>query len=109
MVRNVSPTVDDRLARIEGQVDERLTRIEGKMDRLADALHQLVRVEERQLSVQLQLDEAKLRLRQQADQIAALERQIVGREGFLATWERMFWLTVAAALSVMTWFLTGRS
>ena len=59
--------------------DDRLDRIEGKVDKLADAIIQMARMEERLVSVFKQMDNTEASLKNLDDRIDDIKRQEISR------------------------------
>lgn len=86
-------------------MDERLDRIEGKVDRLADALVEMARMEERLVSVFKRMDEMSGMLKKMDNRLDDMEKQAIVRGQKIAFAERIFWMIATGAVGLAFVFL----
>ena len=80
--------------------DDRLDRIEGKVDKLADAIIQMARMEERLVSVFKRMDNTKATLKKLDNRLDDIERQAISRGQKIAFAERIFWMICTGAVGL---------
>ena len=85
--------------------DDRLDRIEGKVDKLADAIIQMARMEERLVSVFKRMDNTNATLKKLDNRLDDIERQAISRGQKIAFAERLFWMVVTGAVGLAFVFL----
>ena len=85
--------------------DDRLDRIEGKVDKLADAIIQMARMEERLVSVFKRMDNTKATLKKLDNRLDDIERQAISRDQKIAFAERLFWMVITGAVGLAFVFL----
>ena len=71
-------------------IDDRLDRIEGKVDKLADAVVEMARMEERLVIVYKLIDNVEALLKKIDDRLVEMERQALVRGQKIAFAERLF-------------------
>ena len=85
--------------------DDRLDRIEGKVDKLADAIIQMARTEERLVSVFKRMDNTEATLKKLDNRLDDIERQAIARGQKIAFAERIFWMICTGAVGLAFVFL----
>ena len=80
--------------------DDRLDRIEGKVDKLADAIIQMARMEERLVSVFKRMDNTEATLKKLDNRLDDIERQAISRGQKIAFAERIFWMICTGAVGL---------
>ena len=80
--------------------DDRLDRIEGKVDKLADAIIQMARMEERLVSVFKRMDNTEATLKKLDNRLDDIERQAISRGQKIAFAERIFWMICMGAVGL---------
>ena len=85
--------------------DVRLDRIEGKVDKLADAVVEMARMEERLVIVYKLIDNVEALLKKIDDRLDEMERQALVRGQKIAFAERLFWMVVTGAVGLAFVFL----
>ena len=80
--------------------DDRLDRIEGKVDKLADAIIQMARMEERLVSVFKRMNNTKATLKKLDNRLDDIERQAISRGQKIAFAERIFWMICTGAVGL---------
>ena len=80
--------------------DDRLDRIEGKVDKLADAIIQMARMEERLVSVFKRMDNTNATLKKLDNRLDDIERQAISRGQKIAFAERIFWMICTGAVGL---------
>jgi predicted nucleic acid-binding Zn-ribbon protein len=81
--------------------EDRLSRIENKLDRLADAVVQLARMEERMVSLFNRMDKYDDQQHRLTTRVDTVEKK-VHSSGFKVQFaERIFWIVVTAAVSLV--------
>jgi len=84
---------------------ERLSRIEGKLDKLAEAVVQLARMEERMVTLFNRMDKYEERQDRLERKIEGIEKDVQS-SGFKVRFaERIFWIVVTGAVSSAFWLL----
>lgn len=86
-------------------MDERLDRIEGKVDRLAEAMVEMARMEERLITVFKRMDEMGGMLKKMDNRLDDMEKQAIVRGQKIAFAERIFWMIVTGAVGLAFVFL----
>jgi len=85
--------------------DDRLDRIEEKVDRLADAMVEMARMEERLITVFKRMDDMGGMLKKMDDRLDEMERQAIVRGQKIAFAERIFWMIATGAVGLAFVFL----
>lgn len=85
--------------------DDRLHRIEEKVDKLADAVVEMARMEERLVTVFKRMDEMGGMLKKMDDRLDDMERQAIVRGQKIAFAERIFWMIATGAVGLAFVFL----
>lgn len=85
--------------------DDRLDRIEEKVDKLADAMVEMARMEERLITVFKRMDDMGGVLKKMDDRLDDMERQAIVRGQKIAFAERIFWMIVTGAVGLAFVFL----
>lgn len=85
--------------------DDRLHRIEEKVDKLADAVVEMARMEERLVTVFKRMDDMGGTLKKMDDRLDDMERQAIVRGQKIAFAERIFWMIVTGAVGLAFVFL----
>jgi len=80
--------------------EHRLDRIEQKLDKLAEAVSNIVRVEEQMLSLFKRVDRFEKRLDEQEDDLRAVSEKVIMNSKTVANGERLFWILASAAVSI---------
>lgn len=86
-------------------MDERLDRIEGKVDRLAEAMVEMARMEERLITVFKRMDEMGGMLKKMDNRLDDMEKQAIVRGQKIAFAERIFWMVATGAVGLAFVFL----
>lgn len=86
-------------------MDERLDRIEGKVDRLAEAMVEMARMEERLITVFKRMDEMGGMLKKMDNRLDDMEKQAIVRGQKIAFAERIFWMIATGAVGLAFVFL----
>ena len=84
---------------------DRLDRIEGKVDKLADAVVEMARMEERLVTLSKRIDNAEALVKKRDDRLDEMERQSLVRGQKIAFAEHLFWLVVTGAVGLAFVFL----
>lgn len=79
--------------------EHRLDRIEQKLDKLTEAVSNIIRVEEQQLSLFKRADRFEKRLDEQEDELRALTEKVLLNSKVVSNVERIFWLAITGAVS----------
>lgn len=79
--------------------DGRLSRIEGKLDKLTEAMTSLVRMEERIVTIFSRLDLADKQRGELMERVTKLEKASNSATAIIGAIERLFWITVTAAVA----------
>jgi predicted nucleic acid-binding Zn-ribbon protein len=85
--------------------DDRLHRIEEKVDKLADAVVEMARMEERLVTVFKRMDDMGGMLKKMDDRLDDMERQAIVRGQKIAFAERIFWMIATGAVGLAFVFL----
>lgn len=85
--------------------DDRLHRIEEKVDKLADAMVEMARMEERLVTVFKRMDDMGGMLKKMDDRLDEMERQAIVRGQKIAFAERIFWMIATGAVGLAFVFL----
>lgn len=85
--------------------DDRLDRIEEKVDKLADAMVEMARMEERLITVFKRMDDMGGMLKKMDDRLDDMERQAIVRGQKIAFAERIFWMIATGAVGLAFVFL----
>ena len=85
--------------------DDRLHRIEEKVDKLADAVVEMARMEERHVTVFKRMDDMGGMLKKMDDRLDDMERQAIVRGQKIAFAERIFWMIATGAVGLAFVFL----
>jgi len=85
--------------------DDRLHRIEEKVDKLADAVVEMARMEERLVTVFKRVDDMGGMLKKMDDRLDDMERQAIVRGQKIAFAERIFWMIATGAVGLAFVFL----
>jgi len=85
--------------------DDRLDRIEEKVDKLADAMVEMARMEERLITVFKRMDDMGGMLKKMDDRLDEMERQAIVRGQKIAFAERIFWMIATGAVGLAFVFL----
>lgn len=85
--------------------DDRLHRIEEKVDKLADAVVEMARMEERLVTVFKRMDDMGGMLKKMDDRLDEMERQAIVRGQKIAFAERIFWMIATGAVGLAFVFL----
>jgi predicted nucleic acid-binding Zn-ribbon protein len=85
--------------------DDRLHRIEEKVDKLADAVVEMARMEERLVTVFKRMDDMGAMLKKMDDRLDDMERQAIVRGQKIAFAERIFWMIATGAVGLAFVFL----
>jgi len=85
--------------------DDRLHRIEEKVDKLADAVVEMARMEERLVTVFKRMDDMGGLLKKMDDRLDDMERQAIVRGQKIAFAERIFWMIATGAVGLAFVFL----
>lgn len=85
--------------------DDRLHRIEEKVDKLADAVVEMARMEERLVTVFKRMDDMGGMLKKMDDRLDDMERQAIVRGQKIAFAERIFWMIITGAVGLAFVFL----
>jgi len=85
--------------------DDRLHRIEEKVDKLADAVVEMARMEERLVTVFKRMDDMGGVLKKMDDRLDDMERQAIVRGQKIAFAERIFWMIATGAVGLAFVFL----
>jgi len=80
--------------------DDRLHRIEEKVDKLADAVVEMARMEERLITVFKRMDDMGAMLKKMDDRMDGLEKAAIAREQKIAFAERLFWMICTGAVGL---------
>lgn len=80
--------------------DDRLHRIEEKVDKLADAVVEMARMEERLITVFKRMDDMGAMLKKMDDRMDSLEKAAIAREQKIAFAERIFWMICTGAVGL---------
>lgn len=80
--------------------DDRLHRIEEKVDKLADAVVEMARMEERLVTVFKRMDDMGGMLKKMDDRLDDMERQAIIRGQKIAFAERVFWMFATGAVGL---------
>jgi len=81
-------------------MDDRLHRIEEKVDKLADAVVEMARMEERLITVFKRMDDMGAMLKKMDDRMDSLEKAAIAREQKIAFAERIFWMICTGAVGL---------
>ena len=81
-------------------IDDRLDRIEGNVDKLADAVVEMARMEERLVTVYKRIDNVEALLKKMDDRLDQMERQALVRRQKIAFAECIFWMVVNGAVGL---------
>lgn len=87
--------------------DGRLSRIEGKLDKLTEAMTSLVRMEERVVTIFSRLDVGDKQRADLIERVLKLEKQSTSSAAIIGAIERLFWITVTAAVAFVFAKLKG--
>ena len=85
--------------------DDRLHRIEEKVDKLADAVVEMARMEERLVTVFKRMHDMGGMLKKMDDRLDDMERQAIVRGQKIAFAERIFWMIATGAVGLAFVFL----
>ena len=85
--------------------DDRLDRIEGQVYKLADAVVEMARMEERLVSVFKRMDNTEATLKKLDNRLDDIERQALVRGQKVAFAERIFWMICTAAIGLAFFLL----
>ncbi len=85
--------------------EDRLHRIEEKVDKLADAMVEMARMEERLVTVFNRMDDMGGVLKKMDDRLDDMERQAIVRGQKIAFAERFFWMVATGAVGLAFVFL----
>lgn len=85
--------------------DDRLHRIEEKVDKLADAVVEMARMEERLLTIFKRLEHMDAAFKKYDDRVDEIEKQALIRGQKIAFAERLFWMIVTGAVGLAFVFL----
>ena len=85
--------------------DDCLDRIEGKVDKLADAVVEMARMEERLVTLSKRIDNAEALVKKRDDRLDEMERQSLVRGQKIALADHLFWLVVTGAVGFAFVFL----
>ena len=81
-------------------MEDRLDRIENKVDRLADAMVEMARMEERLVSVFKRMESLCATLKKMDDRLDEIERKALLRGQKIAFAERIFWMVCTGAVGL---------
>ncbi len=85
----------------------RLDRIDIKLDRMAEALIVHVRIEERTSTLFKRLDVSDARMNGISTRVADLEKSSDQRGVHTDLVDRLFWISVTAAVGIGAWWIRG--
>jgi len=81
--------------------DKRLDRIEGKLDKLADAMENLARIDERMMHLFKRMDKYDNQQEVLAERVTVIESTNV-KQGSKVDWvERIIWIAVVAVVTLL--------
>ena len=80
--------------------DDRLDRIEGKVEKLADAIIQMPRLEERLVSVFKRMENTEATLKKLDNRLDDIERRAISRGQKIAYAECIFWKICTGAVGL---------
>ena len=78
-------------------------RIEAKIDKLADAVVQLARMEERMITLFSRMDKYEERQDKLEDKVEGIASDLQNNDSKVRFAERVFWIVVTAAVSSVFW------
>ena len=78
-------------------------RIEAKIDKLADAVVQLARMEERMITLFSRMDKYEERQDKLEDKVEGIASDLQSNDSKVRFAERVFWIVVTAAVSSVFW------
>lgn len=85
--------------------EQRLERIEDKLDSLSDAVANFGRIEERLLSIFKRLERHEKQLDGHSDDIKQLTNSVLTNSNSLKFGERLFWVVVTSAASLVVYLM----
>ena len=85
--------------------EQRLERIEDKLDSLSDAVANFGRIEERLLSIFKRLERHEKQLDVHSDDIKQLTNSVLTNSNSLKFGERLFWVVVTSAASLVVYLM----
>lgn len=83
--------------------NDRLSRIEDKLDRLADAVVQLARMEERMISLFTRMDYYEDRQFKVEKKVEGIEKVVHTSDSKVKFAERVFWTFLTAGVAALFW------
>lgn len=78
-------------------------RIEAKIDKLADAVVQLARMEERMITLFSRMDKYEERQEKLEEKVEGIASDLQNNDSKVRFAERVFWIVVTAAVSSVFW------
>jgi chromosome segregation ATPase len=78
-------------------------RIEAKIDKLADAVVQLARMEERMITLFTRMDKYEERQEKLEDKVEGIASDLQNSDSKVRFAERVFWIVITAAVSTIFW------
>jgi hypothetical protein len=84
-------------------MDDRLGRIEHKLDKLADAVVQLARMEERMVALFSRMDYYESRQLTVENKVEGIEKVVHHSDAKVKFAERIFWTIVTAGVAASFW------
>jgi uncharacterized coiled-coil DUF342 family protein len=78
-------------------------RIEAKIDKLADAVVQLARMEERMITLFTRMDKYEERQDKLEEKVEGIASDLQSNDSKVRFAERVFWIVVTAAVSSVFW------
>jgi len=82
---------------------DRLTRIEQKLDKLSDAVVSLARMEERMVTLFNRMDQYDTNQQKVIERLTEVEKKLATKTNTVRLGEKLFWLVVGGAVSLMFW------
>jgi uncharacterized coiled-coil DUF342 family protein len=79
------------------------TRIEAKIDKLADAVVQLARMEERMITLFSRMDKYEERQEKLEEKVEGIASDLQSSDSKVKFAERIFWIVITAAVSSVFW------